>query len=159
MVPYPPEFVLFLVCGWGWLVTVPLFYQAGKRAGEASAPRTVIRWGLELAELPGYAPVAVPAAVLVEREPGSYARFSWGTLTPAQWRALVESTAISRLCGSGRPFTRAELEQVRNLLIGRGCAEWRRPGYPEQGWDLRPAMRRAIVIHTGGRVVRASPSG
>ena len=88
--------------------------------------------------------------IVTQVEPRAFTRIEWTMLTAAQWRALWQSTATTHLAGAGRPFSRAELEQVRDLLIERGVAGWRDQTHRAQGWDLTPAMRRAIVKVTGG---------
>ena len=143
MTPFPPEFVLFLVAlgfgPFGFLIG----YDFGKRARVPYANRPIIQFSQLVRDV---------APVLVERRAGSYARLSWSQLSAAQWRALLTSTSEGELAGEGKPFSVPELRGVRDVLIGRGCAYWRSARSHSQGWELQPAMWRAIVRHTGGNL-------
>jgi hypothetical protein len=149
----PPEFVVFLIFGGGLLVLCPLFYQAGKQAGLAEAPRRVIDFA------PIYAQQTAPAPVeLVRTEARTFTRLSWRRISVRQWRALLETTAEGKLCGLDKPFTKPELVELRDLWIKRGVAKWRDPAYPTLGWEFTPSMWRAIVRHCGGVPHRAGVS-
>jgi hypothetical protein len=145
----PPEFVVFLIFGGGLLVLCPLFYQAGKQAGLAEAPRRIVQLA------PIYAQQTAPAPVeLVRTEARTFTRLRWGDLNRTQWRALWVTTATAELAGDGKPFSRSELEQVRDLMVRRGVAYWKNPAAHSQGWTIRPHMLDAIAEHVGAVVRR-----
>ena len=149
----PDEFVVFIICGSANLLSFMLGVQTG-RGLRPPAPVRVVDWArfnLELAP--------VPAPALVERAPGSYARFRWDMLTPAQWSALLRTTATNALCGEGLPFERGQFEQVRSLLIRLELAAWRDAAHHGKGWELGPALARAIAERLGMRVVPPPPGG
>ena len=145
--PIRAEFVALVVGLSGW----PFWYYVGLQMGRATAPRRIVNIDGLRKEWAQTVEVA-PEPDLIERAPGSYARFSWRRLSRRQWRALLETTAEGKLCGADKPFSKSELAEVRDLFIKRGVARWRNPEYPQQGWELVPCMWRGIVRHTGGNL-------
>ena len=150
MPPVPVQLLCFSV---GLSFSVPLSWWA-YHVGRRTAPRRVVnvdglveRWA-----------ATAPISTVVENplppeytqvKPGQFVRLRWGMLPRENWRALLEGTAASQLSGAGKPFSRAELEATRDLLMARGVAHWRDPAHPHQGWELSRVMVRAIARYLG----------
>jgi hypothetical protein len=139
--PLATELVAILVALSGYPITYVLGYQMGR----TSAPRRVVDFSNLV-----YAQQTAPAPVeLVRTEARTFTRLRWRMLTRAQWDALLRTTATNELCGAGKPFERKFFDATRNLLIARRVAFWRNAKTEKGGWDLTPAMRRAIAHHLG----------
>jgi hypothetical protein len=56
------------------------------------------------------------------------------------------------MCGSGRPLSRSEFHQLRDVMFDRGLATWRNPDHPTLGVILtahgQSVMRRAEELST-----------
>ena len=148
MPPVPLQFLCFSV---GLSFSVPFSWWAF-HVGRRTAPRRIVnvdglvqRWA-----------ATAPISTVVENplppeyaqvKPGQFVRLRWGMLPRENWRALWCSTSTGELCGAGRPFSRAELEAVRDLLIARGVANWKNEKSRNQGWAIRKHMLNAIEKH------------
>jgi hypothetical protein len=68
--------------------------------------------------------------------------------------------ALTAWAGPNRPFTRVEFEALRDALIARGLAKWKREGAPNQGCELtRPgaAVLRRFASDTTRRRLTPPP--
>lgn len=151
----PPDFFALVPCFAGWPASFLVGYRYGYLRGlaEGQGYRAYVRFD-QLALVPDVAAPPEPPA-LVQVGADRYIRFSWARLDRNQWRALWHTTATAELAGEGRPFSRAEVEEIRDLLIRRGVAAWKNPASRSQGWVISEPMRRAIVAHLGGVPHRA----
>lgn len=141
------ELVAILVALSGYPITLVIGYQLGYRA----APRRPVDFSTFVFRQTAVTPAPVE---LVRTEPRGYTRLSWRMLSRSQWTALWHSTATAELAGDGKPFSRAELEQVRDMMIRRGVASWKNDLAHSQGWMIRKEMLNAIAGYVGAVVRR-----
>lgn len=86
----------------------------------------------------------------IKQEGGRVMDYVYLPASRAQLRELAGGLIAGRpftvgaWAGAGRPFSRAEFEQLRHECITRSLAVWRNPGSPAQGVILTPAGRAAM---------------